>query len=54
MSEYRKALESILLDKVRVTVVDVDKQFIHLDKAKGSWRMTISKSLLEVNHESKV
>lgn len=48
MSEYRKVIEKVLLDKLKVIVVDVDMEFIHLDKSKkGDWRLTITKSLLD-------
>jgi hypothetical protein len=50
MSEsiYRKAINKILVDKVKVVVVDIpNMEFAHMDKLKNGWRLTISKSLLE-------
>jgi hypothetical protein len=47
MKEYREALELILSGKVRLVTVDVEKEFLHLDKNKdGSWTFVITKSLL--------
>ena len=46
--KVREVLERILENKVKLTLVDVDKEFIHLDKMKdGTWRLTITKSLTQ-------
>lgn len=46
----RELLEKILDSKVKVTIVDVQQEFVHLDKMKdGTWRFTITKSLAEGN-----
>jgi hypothetical protein len=44
--KVREVLEKILENKVRVSIVDVEQEFIHLDRLKdGSWRLTVTKSL---------
>ena len=44
----REVLTRILESKVKITIVDVAQDFIHLDKLKdGTWRLTITKSLVE-------
>jgi hypothetical protein len=44
----REVLEKILENKVKVSLVAVEPEFIHLDKLKdGTWRLTITKSLTE-------
>lgn len=44
----RELLEKILERKVKVSIVDVPQEFVHLDKLKdGTWRLTITKSLTE-------
>lgn len=47
MTPYRQAIESILSSPVKVVTVDSEKEFIHLDQHKGTWRLTITKSLVQ-------
>lgn len=51
MTPYREALENILKVPIKVVTVASEKEFIHLDKHKGEWRMTITKSLVGEKHE---
>jgi hypothetical protein len=46
MKTYREVIEEILSTKIKVATVDVEKEFVHLDKFKGEWRLVITKSLL--------
>jgi len=48
MKTPREVIDQILENKVRLATVDVQKEFIHLDKNnKGEWTLVITKSLLE-------
>jgi hypothetical protein len=48
VKNVRSVIEQILSEPVKLVVVQTGVTFVHLDKlAKGNWRLTVSKSLLE-------
>ena len=54
MKIYRELIfdfpESIIQILTKISIVDVEKEFIHFDKLPDkTWRMTISKKTLEKN-----
>ena len=47
MKPIREVILDIISDRIKVSYVDVEKEFIHFDKMNdGKWRLTITKSLL--------
>ena len=48
MPSYRKAIETILSEPVKLVIVDSEKEFIHLDKTDKGWILTMTKGLVEL------
>ena len=47
MKTFREILEGVIASPMKVVTVDTPVEFIHFDKMKDNWRLTISKSLLK-------
>jgi hypothetical protein len=51
MKNFRQIIEEIIANPVRITLVDVEKEFMHFDKFKGEWKLVMTKSLVEDTDE---